>query len=605
MRYTIDDIEFDGTSLVLNQNGEPVDVRHNEAKVLLLLLENADRVISKEEILTNVWQDKVVSEQAVFQTISNLRVLFGQQAIKTFPKRGYQWQRSFKESSLQNTVEQQPQGNADHDEAVAPIEKGTFSLGLVSGFVALVLLIGFFMFKGESSHKVGKQSVAIAYIPFTANDPTRLVKLEDTSGIDFTALTQYTNNAFSLVKEVEYPKLIEKHPLVLTANVRQHQNAFYLNFSLKGPAYNWTGQLTADSQAKLISALVEHISHTEIIDLLLSAKPLEVRQAALMVLHQQHPDDLNILMHLINTFVSMADRERAFVLAEKLETLATAQQNELQKGNALLLQSEILSFKDIDELSGIKLDAALASFEAVNDLALQSDIFYNMSVLSLKQKEYPQVVENLLKASDLAKQAGDIPRELEALTYLSVLAHKFKKMDDRYHYLQMAEQKMEEYQLAKYHFAKVPFHYAIFAHTEAAKVPHYKQVLEFTQATPDHWVAVSSRQRLMEYFIAQNQLQEAQTIVDGLVTDTPENTFLRALLAKANNLEPVWRQHAKRAFEQAQLAGKTTISLDAALMLCSEPLQQENFDFYSQYIQENAPAYWREKHEEMLTNLNI
>ena len=46
----------------------------------------------KKSILSHVWQDKVVSEQAVFQNISHLRSLFGNQAIKTFSKRGYQWQ---------------------------------------------------------------------------------------------------------------------------------------------------------------------------------------------------------------------------------------------------------------------------------------------------------------------------------------------------------------------------------------------------------------------------------------------------------------------------------------------------------------------------------
>jgi hypothetical protein len=33
-----------------------------------------------------------VSEQVVFQNISHLRAIFGNDAIKTFSKRGYQWQ---------------------------------------------------------------------------------------------------------------------------------------------------------------------------------------------------------------------------------------------------------------------------------------------------------------------------------------------------------------------------------------------------------------------------------------------------------------------------------------------------------------------------------
>ena len=88
MRYRFNNFEFDSTSLVLKKNGETLAIRHNEAKVLKLLLEHSDNVFSKEDILSHVWEDKVVSEQAVFQNISHLRSLLGNQAIKTFSKRG-------------------------------------------------------------------------------------------------------------------------------------------------------------------------------------------------------------------------------------------------------------------------------------------------------------------------------------------------------------------------------------------------------------------------------------------------------------------------------------------------------------------------------------
>ena len=100
MRYKIEEFDFDSVSLVLMKNGEPITIRHNEAKVLALLLENIDTVLSKENILSAVWQDKIVSEQAVFQNISHLRILFGNNAIKTFSKRGYQWQLSVEKPAL-------------------------------------------------------------------------------------------------------------------------------------------------------------------------------------------------------------------------------------------------------------------------------------------------------------------------------------------------------------------------------------------------------------------------------------------------------------------------------------------------------------------------
>ncbi|PAJ72239.1 hypothetical protein CJF42_22250 [Pseudoalteromonas sp. NBT06-2] len=99
MKYKFLDFEFDSSSLILTKNNNDIAIRHNEAKLLALMISQPERVFSKEDILAEVWQDKVVSEQAVFQNISHLRGLFGNTAIKTFSKRGYQWQLALQTNS--------------------------------------------------------------------------------------------------------------------------------------------------------------------------------------------------------------------------------------------------------------------------------------------------------------------------------------------------------------------------------------------------------------------------------------------------------------------------------------------------------------------------
>ena len=92
MRYSFNDFVFDSEQLLLFKQNEMIPCRPNEAKLLALFLAEPQTVLGKEDILDRVWAGKVVSEQAVFQSISNLRSLFGEAAIKTFPKKGYQWQ---------------------------------------------------------------------------------------------------------------------------------------------------------------------------------------------------------------------------------------------------------------------------------------------------------------------------------------------------------------------------------------------------------------------------------------------------------------------------------------------------------------------------------
>lgn len=92
MKYLFNDFMFDSEQLILYKNNEVISCRHNEAKLLALFLTDPKRIFSKDDILEQVWSGKVVSEQAVFQNISVLRALIGEGSIKTFSKKGYQWQ---------------------------------------------------------------------------------------------------------------------------------------------------------------------------------------------------------------------------------------------------------------------------------------------------------------------------------------------------------------------------------------------------------------------------------------------------------------------------------------------------------------------------------
>jgi len=53
--YTAGDITLDSASLQVTKKGEPVPLSAKEAKILLLLFKNRGKVISREEILEQVW----------------------------------------------------------------------------------------------------------------------------------------------------------------------------------------------------------------------------------------------------------------------------------------------------------------------------------------------------------------------------------------------------------------------------------------------------------------------------------------------------------------------------------------------------------------------
>ena len=92
MKFSFQIFQFDCEHKILTRHGKVIKLKDRAANMLKFFILNNDRILSKAELLETVWPEKTVSEQVVFQNISHLRAIFGNDAIKTFSKRGYQWQ---------------------------------------------------------------------------------------------------------------------------------------------------------------------------------------------------------------------------------------------------------------------------------------------------------------------------------------------------------------------------------------------------------------------------------------------------------------------------------------------------------------------------------
>ncbi|MDK1287322.1 winged helix-turn-helix domain-containing protein [Pseudoalteromonas umbrosa] len=92
MKLAFEDFQFDIQALTLLKDGRKISLKEKPAQILALLITQPDKIHSKVEILEEVWPGRTVTEQVVFQNIGHLRALFGDEAIKTFSKKGYQWQ---------------------------------------------------------------------------------------------------------------------------------------------------------------------------------------------------------------------------------------------------------------------------------------------------------------------------------------------------------------------------------------------------------------------------------------------------------------------------------------------------------------------------------
>jgi len=87
------DLEWGG---LLTEDGEEMQLRPKSLALLRVLVENAGRVISREEIMDILWPDLFVVENNITQCIHEIRGVLGSEAsrtLQTLPRRGYRFTR--------------------------------------------------------------------------------------------------------------------------------------------------------------------------------------------------------------------------------------------------------------------------------------------------------------------------------------------------------------------------------------------------------------------------------------------------------------------------------------------------------------------------------
>jgi TolB-like protein/Tfp pilus assembly protein PilF len=92
--YTFGPFRLDANGRALFRGGRMVPVPPKAADTLLLLVENAGSVVTKEQLLATVWRGTFVEEGSLTRSISVLRKLLdghGREYIATVPKRGYRF----------------------------------------------------------------------------------------------------------------------------------------------------------------------------------------------------------------------------------------------------------------------------------------------------------------------------------------------------------------------------------------------------------------------------------------------------------------------------------------------------------------------------------
>src|SRR5215204_6099303 len=107
--FLFEDFSLDRAHRLLKRGGDAVALHPKAFELLLMLVENRDRVLTKNELLNTVWESQFVEENNLAVQISALRKVFGERSgenryILTIPGRGYQFVANVTTANGQSSV---------------------------------------------------------------------------------------------------------------------------------------------------------------------------------------------------------------------------------------------------------------------------------------------------------------------------------------------------------------------------------------------------------------------------------------------------------------------------------------------------------------------
>ena len=264
-------------SLIVDRNTESqqeIQLRHKVANLLTYLITHRERVVSKEELLSELWQHGDYRENSLTQSIRELRTALGDTAknssfVKTYPQRGYQWVCQLidvdKNKNVDERCTETVNGNAKvNDTVVAEALSAQTSNFNFKTFISLMCLlvivaVGYFFSLTENipknkelSNSTNNGAQSLLVLPFiNATDDPAMAWLElglaDMLAVDMQRNNQLKvippaiANAFLLEAQLSWPtlpvhirSLLKEHQIqvALFASVRIHKQQQVLDFQL-------------------------------------------------------------------------------------------------------------------------------------------------------------------------------------------------------------------------------------------------------------------------------------------------------------------------------------------------------------------------------------
>jgi len=631
MNLSFENFQFDSQQQILIKDGEVVPLNAKQTQLLALFLSDVNKIHSKSDILEKVWQDRVVTDQVIFQNINHLRRVCGTDAIKTFPKKGYQWQLSLVKinhitvSQLAEevkTVEQHCELSKSDLEKTTSLnhslsannQSDYLKYGIVVVlFVILSLVTLFFNLSAENS----LTSAETKQFQVTLIPNSQIKKVTDAEQIDALLVTfddlelrrdsQLTSQSLFDSPFKTWQALSNTDGQILLSYklyslASENKNEPLLRFYLQGKYRGWEGNILGQSNesvAKQLNLLLKTLQSSSYFFLESNNSAL----AQLTLLLNTEPNNPLLKRQLIRLHYELGNYDIAAALVDSELSLHP---HKVFIGVYQLLKSQIFAKQGNWQSARVHSKRSIEIFEQLNTTHLASLALIQASWGVFRNKEYRLSREYLNAAVNKARVALEPLQEIKAHLTQSFMAAKTGQEALEHSQLDLAKRLIELHQLNDEHQIFVLSNLAGSTRSKSEKISYYQQIINSPFSTLYQYEFYLAAEYVRKELIKQKEYQK----VIQSIKSWQRLSFIALTRAKVEFAKEQWQiatAFAVDAFNSARISHQNYDALDASLLLIQiegQLTQGYSITEYIDYISQNSSKRWRRINKEALHELS-
>jgi DNA-binding winged helix-turn-helix (wHTH) protein len=615
MKFRFKNFQFDCEQQLLTQDKSVLTLNEKPAQLLTLFLQDVDKIHKKSEILDYVWQDRVVTDQVVFQNISYLRSLFGSDAIKTFTRKGYQWQIPIE------LVEDDEKSPNNEVESTIPIKGKPLQLELdksigsdknhlqirswpkkvTTSFIVLFLLIISWLWLSQTT--IAPTKTADTNHPSAIENEIYAITHEDQQ-LKQKSLTGMVSNQslFDSPNSTWQRNTSSKNQLLVAIKFYSVQDKIALRFHIQGEKHGWYDYILAVNKEQALNEL------SNLLSLLVASNYFSTLSnnqllAKLTLLISEHPTHELLNQQLIKLTFKSNDLDRATAL---IDQQLAAKPSLLRQGLSKLLKTDITMRNKHWSVAKQNIEQALTIFKQLNMTQLESRALIMSSWGYLADKEFRIGMQSLNQAASKARESGEPLLEVNAHIIQSFIASKAGQMELAHTQVDLAKEIINLHQLSDEHQALIENNLGWISASSLDALQHYQNILNMPFSPQYESVFYNASAHVRNAYSKRQDWHKALASIKHWQRPSFQ-ALNRAHISYAQGHYSEGLKYGKEAFQEAQVEHQRIDALDAALLILqnesakNSPLDTNQFDVF---IKQNSTRIWLDQNGAALAKLN-